>query len=157
MLGKFIIDGNNLIGKDPTLKELQKKAPQASREKLALKLERYFINRNVQVSLHFDGFPKEAIPTNKIKIHYSYSQTADEKIREEIDLTTNPKLITLVTSDEALRSYGKVNACKLVSSSEFWNMLETKEVEDLEEKIQKGIDEEEILRLFLEDENSEES
>ena len=41
----FIIDGNNLMGKIPSLYKLQKKDGQSSREKLAFILESYFMNK----------------------------------------------------------------------------------------------------------------
>ena len=53
----YIIDGNNLIGKIPSLMNLQKKDKQASREKLVYMLDRYFIQKKVNVTLHLDGHP----------------------------------------------------------------------------------------------------
>ncbi len=149
MIKKYIIDGNNLIGFNPSLKKLQKSAPQQSREKLVLILSRFFRNKKQEVSLHFDGYPKETIPSGKIKITYSFDDTADEMIRTEIDLTKSPATIVLITSDEALKNYGRVNSCKVISSKEFWATINEEEKEDEEEKIQKEIDNEEILNLFL--------
>ncbi len=156
MIKKYIIDGNNLIWKNSHLKKLQKDSPQMSREKLVFRLSRFFRNKKFEVSLHFDGFPKEAIPSGRIKIFYSYNKTADENIRDEIDLTKNPKTVALVTSDQELRNYGRVNACTLIKSNEFWEMLNRNETTDEEEKIQQEIDDAEILRLFLEENNRRE-
>ncbi len=95
----FIIDGNNLIGKISLLKVLQKKNKQGSREKLAFLIDKYFSSKNAKVSLHFDGFPKNPIKILNAKIHYSNSSTADEKIKQEISVSKNPKNIIVVSSD----------------------------------------------------------
>jgi predicted RNA-binding protein with PIN domain len=55
---QYIIDGNNLIGKIPSLNILQKKDKQGSREKLAFMVDNYFSQKNAKVFLHFDGHPK---------------------------------------------------------------------------------------------------
>ncbi|MBE0551913.1 MAG: hypothetical protein IH619_06000, partial [Ignavibacterium sp.] len=57
----YIIDGNNLMGKIPSLMGLQKKDKQASREKLVYMLDRYFIQKQANVSLHLDGHPGNRI------------------------------------------------------------------------------------------------
>ena len=67
---KYIIDGNNLIGKIQSLANLQKKDKQASREKLAHLVDRYFINKKIEVILNFDGFANQKINTSKIKLVY---------------------------------------------------------------------------------------
>ncbi len=152
---KYIIDGNNLIGKDAELKKLQKEFPQKSREALVLKLSRFFKFKKVEVSLHFDGYPAEAIPSGKIRIHYSYDKTADENIRDEIDLSRNPKTVAVVSSDSEVLAYAKVNACVLIKSERFLQMLRGEEKEDIEEKLQKEIDKEELLNLFLNSEDEE--
>ena len=48
-------------------------------------LDRYFESSKIKVSLHFDGFPKEAIKTGNLKIIYSGKRIADSLIKEEID------------------------------------------------------------------------
>ena len=74
---QYIIDGNNLIGKIPSLKILQKKDKQRSREKLEFMIDNYFNKKNAKVFLHFDGHPKESIRINNATIVYSKNLTAD--------------------------------------------------------------------------------
>ena len=73
---KFIIDGNNLIGKIRELQRLQKKDKQAAREKLVLIIERYFSRKKVKISLHFDGFQNTPISISSAKIHYFFFASA---------------------------------------------------------------------------------
>lgn len=148
MIKKYIIDGNNLIGKIDELWKLQEKEKQLSRLKLVYKLEAYFRNKNVQVSLHFDGFANEAIPTNKIKITYSDNIPADLKIKKEIDNSKNPKLITVVSSDRSVMEYGKVNSCTVITSEDFSKNIEQTKRKFTKEEISKSISDEEIKKIF---------
>ena len=145
MQRKYIIDGNNLIGKIPDLHGLDKKVLRA---KLTFILERFFYNKKVNVSLHFDGFANEQIRARGLKITYSENRIADDKIRDEISYAKNPKLITLVSSDNALCDFAKKNSCTIISSEEFNREMNKPANVNDEEKLIKGIDNEEMKRLF---------
>jgi len=144
----YIIDGNNLIGKIKSLWKLQKVDGQQSREKLAFMLDRFFDGKKVKVSLHFDGFPKEAIKTGNIKIIYSNKRVADSLIKEEIDNAKNPKLITVVSSDFSIYEYAKVSSCRRIKSEDFAKQLTEKKNEITEDDIIKNIDNDEMKKLF---------
>ena len=145
----YIIDGNNLIGKDKSLNQIQKKNKQQSREKLALILGRYFSKRKASVSLHFDGFESDLIKVPGVKIIYSGSVTADEKIKIEIDRSKNPKNNILVTSDSNLAEFGRVCSCQIIKSEEFirnFSQMNNHKEEDIKSNPVKNI--EEYKRLF---------
>lgn len=145
----YIIDGNNLIGKIKYLNQIQKKNKQQSREKLAFLLSRYFSNRKVSVSLHFDGFENDAIKVSGIKIIYSGSLTADEKVKHEIEKSKNPKNNILITSDNNLAEFGRVCSCQVVKSEQFAMQLLTSNFEDEEQnKIDTINNTEEFKKLF---------
>ncbi len=144
----YLIDGNNLIGKQSSLKSLQETDPQQSREKLTFILDRYFVNRKYKVSLHFDGFEKDKIRTAKMKIVYSDNKTADEKIRQQIEYAKNPKKLVVITSDFSLGEFAKKCSCSVIKSEEFLKKLSDKNDSKSENEIQKEIDNEEIKRLF---------
>ena len=148
MVKKYIIDGNNLIGKIPELWNLQNKDKQAARVKLVALLNGFFGTKNVQVSLHFDGFAAEAIPSGKIKIKYSDNQIADIKIKEEIDLSRNPKLLAVVSSDNSVYDYARVNSCTRIKSEEFAKQLKQKNKSNSKEEITKTISNDEIKKIF---------
>ncbi len=145
MKRKYIIDGNNLMGKIPEYRGLDK---QVQREKLAYKLERYFYDKKVQVSLHFDGFQNTPIRARGLKITYSENKIADDKIRDEISYAKNPKLIILVSSDHALMDFAKKNSCTIITSEAFNREMNKPEKIDDEENIIKGIDNDEFKKLF---------
>ncbi len=120
----YIIDGNNLIGKIKAFKQLQVKDKQSSREKLVSYLNKYFAGKKLKLTLHFDGHPNFAIPLSKGRIVYSESRTSDCLIREEIDYSKNPKLITLVSSDHSLINYARANSCSIIKSEDFNKEIE---------------------------------
>ncbi len=148
MIKKYIIDGNNLIGKIPQIWSLQKKDKQASRVKLVSLLQLYFSKKNVNVSLHFDGFASDAIPSGKLKIKYSNNKIADVKIKEEIDLSRNSKLVAIISSDHNIQNYAKVNSCTIIKSEDFVKQLSKKKDTAAEEEINKSISNDEMKRLF---------
>lgn len=104
--------------------KMQSKDKQASRENIVFMLNQFFAGKKLKVTLHFDGFPNNAIYLVKGKIVYSENKTADEKIRSEIDRSKNPKLIVLVTSDNSLMNYGRVCSCRIIKSEEFYSEMQ---------------------------------
>ncbi len=115
----YIIDGNNLIGKIASLMSLQKKDKQASREKLVYILDRYFISKKANVTLHLDGHPAGNVISSKMKIVYSENLTADEKIKKQISQSKSTRNIIVITSDSNLAQFAKVCSATVVSSDEF--------------------------------------
>ena len=145
----FIIDGNNLIGKIPSLFKLQKKDGQLSREKLAFILESYFINkRNNKVSLHFDGFLNQVIRVNAIKIIYSGKRSADDEIKHEIENEKNRRNLIIITSDHNILQFASVCGCDIMTSEQFSREIMSRTSEDEEKKREEGIDNDEMKRLF---------
>jgi predicted RNA-binding protein with PIN domain len=145
----YIFDGNNLIGKIKSLNQIQKKNKQQSREKLAFLLGRYFSERKTSVNLHFDGFESVAINVSGIKITYSGSISADERIKREIERSKNPKIITLVTSDSNLAEFGRVCSCQVIKSEEFAKQINSENsVDEEQSKIDSINSTEEFKKLF---------
>ena len=150
MIQKYIIDGNNLIGKIKDLWNLQNSDKQMSRVKLVKMLDEYFSQKKVKVSLHFYGFETDKIPSISSKINYSNNKTADSKIKKEIDHSKNPKVIAVVSSDHSVMQYAKVNSCTVLKSEEFARNLKKRKKGNSEEEIAKSISNDEIIKLFLE-------
>ncbi len=144
----YIIDGNNLIGKIKSLMNLQSKDKQASREKLVFILDRYFAGKKNSITLHFDGYPKEKINSSEMKIIYSDSITADEKIKRQIDKSSQRKNINVITSDSNLANYARICSCKVISSEDFVKMINTMNREDDEESRIKQLNNDEFIKLF---------
>ena len=131
---KYIIDGNNLIGKIRSLQKLQQSDKQSAREKLAFLIESYFREKKVKVSLHFDGFQNTPIKLASAKIIYSENKSADDRIKSEISAFKNPKLITVVTSDNNLREFARVCSASVISSEDFSAELNRRNDKDEEEQ-----------------------
>lgn len=146
----FIIDGNNLIGKDPELSHKDKKLV---REKTAFLLERFFSSHKAKVSLHFDGFADMPIKVAGIKVYYSDNKTADEKIKKEIEKSVNRKNIILISSDNNLKEFAKVCSCSVKNSEDFLIEIKRKNQQDEETSIIESLkkETEEFKKLFGED------
>ncbi len=148
-MNKFIIDGNNLIGKIRPLQKLQNNDKQSAREKLAFLVESYFRGKKVKVSLHFDGYQNIPIKIASAKIIYSENKTADDRIKSEISAAKNPKLITLVTSDNNLKEFARVCSASVISSDEFAEELNRRNEKDEEEQRIRAINSvEEFKKIF---------
>lgn len=127
----YLIDGNNLIGKIPEIMKLQKQDKQASRERLAFMIDRVFLNRKEKVFLHFDGFENIKIKLSKVKIRYSDSGSADEKIKKQISDSKNRKSLVVVTSDNNLSEFARVCSCEVIKSEDFVkNMMQSRSDDD---------------------------
>jgi predicted RNA-binding protein with PIN domain len=144
----YIIDGNNLIGKIKTLMNLQRKDKQTSREKLVFMLDRYFKDKKNFITVHFDGHPNEKINSPKMKIIYSENQTADEKIKVQIEHSTSRKKTVVVSSDSNIIEFARVCGCNVISSDEFAKSMKKINRKDDEESRIKQLNNEEFIRLF---------
>lgn len=115
----YIIDGNNLIGKIPSLMKIQNADKQLSREKLVHFVDRYFADKKSNVTIHFDGHPNTKINSLKCKIIYSENQTADDKIKKQISQSKSPRNIVVITSDSNLSQFARKCSCTIISSDNF--------------------------------------
>jgi predicted RNA-binding protein with PIN domain len=130
---EIIIDGNNLIGKNRVLSIIQKKDKTAAREKLAFLLDRYYSNKALKAYLHFDGYKNISIKIENIRIIYSNEKTADERIKAQIEQAKNRKNITVVTSDRNLQQFAKACSCGIISSENFWKIVQSINQQDDEQ------------------------
>jgi predicted RNA-binding protein with PIN domain len=148
-LKHYIIDGNNLIGKIKSLNKLHRKNKKQSAEKLAFMIGRNFSKKKVSISLHFDGVQSDIIRVPGLKINYSGTVSADEKIKSEIGKSKNPKNIILVTSDNNLAEFGRVCSCEVIKSEVFSKQLLSADSSDEEKnRIDELDNPEEFKRLF---------
>jgi len=146
---QYIIDGNNLIGKLPSLKMSQIKDKQGSREKLAFMIDNYFSQKNAKVFLHFDGHPKESIRINNASIIYSENLSADNKIKNQVGKSKNPRNIIVVTSDNNLTEYARVCSSTVIKCEEFVkDILHQKDSDEEKRRIEEMSNNEEFKKLF---------
>jgi predicted RNA-binding protein with PIN domain len=147
---KYIIDGNNLIGKIQSLANLQKKDKQASRERLAHLVDRYFANKKVEVILNFDGFADQKIRVSKAKLVYSDKISADEKIKKQIEAEKNKRNVIVISSDNNVREFAKVCSCDIVSSEDFGKEITKSQNADDEESRIKAMDDIDTFKKLFE-------
>lgn len=143
----YLIDANNVIGKDKSLFKIQKKDNFSSREILAHRIDRHFLTKKVNVAIFFDGFITLPIKTSKAKIFYSNKKTADDLIKNYIADSKNHRNITVITSDHNIQQFAHVCSCTVISSEDFLKELNLKDVDDEEVRI-KEINNDEIKKLF---------
>lgn len=145
----YIIDGNNLIGKIKSLHKMQQSDKQRSREKLSFMIDNYFHDKKAKVTIHFDGFAKQPIKLTYANIIYSENNSADSKIKKQIEMSNNRRIITVITSDNNLREYARVSSTSLLKSEEFAKKLLHKNVDDEEDRInQMKNNTEEFKKMF---------
>ena len=146
---KYFIDGNNLIGKIRDLKQLQKKDGQLAREKLVFLLDRALVNKKFETTVYFDGFQKDAIKSDSLRIIYSDSKPADELIKLDISNAKNRKKITVVSSDRSITEFAKVCSCSTVNSEVFSKKLLSERENSSEKEIELNSSEvDEFKKLF---------
>jgi predicted RNA-binding protein with PIN domain len=145
----YIIDGNNLIGKVTSLRQLQKKDKQGSREKLSIMIDNYFHDNKAKVTIHFDGHVQQPIKPNYSKIIYSNNKSADDKIKKQIETCSSRKNLVVVSSDNNVKEFARVCSCSVISSEEFAGNLQSKNTDDENEIIKKLNNEvDEFKKLF---------
>lgn len=146
---KYIIDGNNLIGKIKLLSNLQKKDKQASREKLAHLVDRYFANKKIEVILNFDGFANQKISVSKVRLVYSDKISADDKIKKQIEAEKNKRNIIVISSDNNVREFAKVCGCEVISSEDFGKEItKSQNVDDEDSRIKAMDDTDTFKKIF---------
>jgi predicted RNA-binding protein with PIN domain len=116
---RYLIDGNNLIGKIPQLRKIK---DNLSRDRLILLLQRYLNSSKVKLTIFFDGYPVETIKSN-LEIIFSYNKTADECIKKRIENSVRNKNLIVVSSDCEVFAYAKECGCYPIKSEEFYKKL----------------------------------
>lgn len=140
---EYLIDGNNLLGKIPHLKNLK---INVAVEKLIFLIENSFVNKKVRITIFLDGYPLDVIKS-KLNLVYSFSKSADEIIKEKIKQSRRNKNIIVISSDLEVYSFAKEYGCSAIKSEEFYKNYLTKKFENSEEKPSIG-NIEEFKKLF---------
>jgi len=145
----YIIDGNNVIGKDGFLSKIQRTDKLNARKELARMIADFLQQNKINISLHFDGHPDNSVKMHGVKINYSYTKEADYFIKKEIDGLKNKNDVIVVTSDGSVAQYARVSGCQVQKSEVFLQEIKKKEKTDKEEEIIKTLsDNSEFYKLF---------
>lgn len=150
----YLIDGFNLIYKFPDLEGLMYlgKLNEAKRG-LLNRLKEYQKITGAQIRIVLDGKKDEAIDiknerVGRIDIYYSLEFSADYLIKQFIKKDLNPKMTTVVTSDNDIIDFVSRFKVKIKKSEEFAKQIE----ETISEKNEEGTPDKKDNPVLSEDE-----
>ncbi|PIS01893.1 MAG: hypothetical protein COT85_08115 [Chlamydiae bacterium CG10_big_fil_rev_8_21_14_0_10_42_34] len=147
----YLIDGYNLIF---SLVE-SKDSLQTRRNKVIHALQKQFAKRKISGMLVFDGAHRRdeesglSYPSPLIVAYAPKGQSADDYIIENVESSSNPKLITVVTNDRGLARHVKSSGAKVQLNNEFikWLNKKTKK-EELKEPRDSQQNMDRLLEIF---------
>jgi len=122
---KIVVDGYNVIFADDALRKIARGDIERSRRKLVSMVAAYLKEKDLRVTLVFDGrggmTDAEAVIPGKLQVVYSARyQSADELIVSMIAGSPNPRSHIVVTSDRAhIRPAVAEIGCAVIESKEF--------------------------------------
>jgi predicted RNA-binding protein with PIN domain len=120
---RVVVDGYNLIHAMPDLARLVGTDLERARDALVGKLAVYRSQRNVRVTVVFDGRgtgPQPTRPPGGVEVVFSRApQNADAKIKNMLVLEKSPRSVTVVTSDNSIVIFARDYGAKTIPSAEF--------------------------------------
>ncbi len=118
----YIIDGYNVIKQ---VRFLMDKKLRGGRDGLLKLIERYRLQGSIrnEVSVVFDGKADVISPQiqTSLQVIFSKNETADEKIKRQVERSSNPRRIVVVSDDKQLTFYCRSLGAKIKSVKEFLN------------------------------------
>ena len=116
----YIVDGNNVMGQTPGW---HRDKP-ASRRLLLEKISLFCRIKKARVTVVFDGAPDQAVPEGStfhgVKVFYAKpGSDADTRIEQLVEKSTDPRGITVVTSDRRLAFLVRSSGATVIRSGEF--------------------------------------
>jgi predicted RNA-binding protein with PIN domain len=139
---RILIDGYNLIYADEALRRLLERGPEAARTELVARLERYAEQKEMRITVVFDGTGRmlDATPVLPGKLQTVFSrgdQSADELIVSMLEDASNPREFMVVTSDnEDIGRTARALGATVLPSQAFLERLSarTRRAPSIEEK-----------------------
>lgn len=145
----YLIDGNNLMMRGQTRRDLLEELAQFARLK------------KVRVSVAFDGAPESGFPDGSsfqgVKIFYhERGSNADTRIKRLVEASKERQTLFVITSDRALADYVRRSGAKVINCREFRQRMENLPPQKTERTAREGVKPEEVsdwLRYFGVDES----
>lgn len=149
-----IIDGYNLIHTIPSMKKMLAHHAESARELLIHSVSQLTHKKKFRCSIVFDGSaPNTAQKQSShapVHVIFSFSVTADEKIKAMIEHSKNRRQLVIISSDQEILRFARVCSCKTHTSNHFANLLsETQDI--ITEKSDAPLSKEQIdewLKIF---------
>jgi ribosomal protection tetracycline resistance protein len=124
----YLIDGYNLIFAAPSLAALMENYPEKARKELLDRLYVFKEQGKHKITVVFDGklgvFSDEKYPPG-IKVIFTKDSTADVQIVRLIESVSNPRELTVVSSDyKDIGHFAEARGVNYLSSQQFLNNLD---------------------------------
>jgi predicted RNA-binding protein with PIN domain len=144
----YLIDGNNLMWRGQTRRELLEELAQFAAAKKA------------RVAVAFDGAPEANFPDNStfksVKIYYhERGSNADARIKSLVEASKERQTLFVVTSDRALSDFIRRTGAKIINCRDFRQKMENLPPQK-KQSLSEGVKPEEMsewLRYFGVDED----
>ena len=152
----IIVDGYNFILRTSRIDPSDDEALWRAREKLIHQLVAYRGNKQLQITIVFDGqdvkLPGKTSRPSGIHVLFSQApQKADPLILKRIDQSTQKGNIILVTSDRPLALLAQAQGCQIQSVEDFISRISKREKQENSNKYEQKMSKaelEEWLELF---------
>jgi predicted RNA-binding protein with PIN domain len=140
----YLIDGNNLMMRGQTRRDLLEELAQFARLK------------KVRVSVAFDGAPEQNFPDGSsfqgVKIYYhERGSNADARIKRLVESSKERQTLFVVTSDRALADYVRRCGAKVINCRDFRQRMANLPPQKMDKNAADGVKPEEVdewLRYF---------
>ena len=121
----YIVDGNNVMGQIPGWHRDKSK----SRRQLLVKLAAFARAEKARVTVVFDGGADNQVPDGSayhgVKVLYAErGSDADSRIEMLVNRSTDPRGLTVVTSDRHLAFLVRSSGASVIRSGEFRSLME---------------------------------
>lgn len=121
----YIVDGNNVMGQTPGWHRDKARSRRALLEKLAA----FSRLKKARVTVVFDGGPDDGAPEGSafhgVKVLYAErGSDADSRIERLVETSTDPRGLTIVTSDRHLASLVRSGGAAVIRSGEFRSQID---------------------------------
>ena len=121
----YIVDGNNVMGQTPGWHRDKADA----RRRLLERVAAFNRIKKTRITVVFDGAPDFAFPEGSaflgVKVLYAeQGSDADSRIYRLVEASSDPRGLTVVTSDRALASLVRSNGATVLRSGEFRRLMD---------------------------------
>ena len=121
----YIVDGNNVMGQTPGWH----RDKSGARRRLLEKLAAFARIKKARVTIVFDGAPDHNVPEGSafrgVKVLYAErGSDADARIERLVESSSDPRGLTVITSDRHLAFLVRSRGAEVVRSGEFRSQVE---------------------------------
>jgi predicted RNA-binding protein with PIN domain len=144
----IIVDGYNLIYQFPELRKWMERDLEGARQSLITRLSDHASRMGAKITVVFDGDDRiqdtfDSMPNVKV-LFSQLPDTADHVIHRMIDRITNPNEWLVISSDNEIVRYAKLNEIATAPSRGYSHDISSEPTHDAEKKYKHSMSEEEL-------------